>query len=195
MHGNDGLGDTEIMKTVNGLDECINHQEHAACAIVRLAEQYKGEINIIAIGPATNLALALKLDEKLHEKVNSITIMGGTYRGDGTGNMTLQTEYNFRQDPEAIFIVLKKFKNITLVPWETCYDLNLTDEEGNDMYGNVSTPLGQFHKDSNQHIYNQFKRYEVIDTLTACIIIDPSAILSSFEAYGCIETTNSMSKG
>ena len=45
--------------------------------------------------------------------------MGGT--STGIGNMTLSTEFNFRQDPEATSIVLKNFNNIILIPWETCF--------------------------------------------------------------------------
>ena len=40
------------------------------------------------------------------------------------GNMTLCTEYNFRQDPEAAAIIFKEFTNIKLLPWECAKDTN-----------------------------------------------------------------------
>ena len=74
----------------------------------------------MCIGPLTNLAVALKIDPKLPEKIKSLSIMGGTSKY--LGNVSLTTEYNFRQDPEAAAIVMKEFKNIRLIPWETCLD-------------------------------------------------------------------------
>jgi inosine-uridine nucleoside N-ribohydrolase len=53
--------------------------------------------------------------------------MGGTYRG--TGNVTFSTEYNFQQDPEAAAIVMREFKNITLIPWETCLEAKVVTDE------------------------------------------------------------------
>lgn len=52
--------------------------------------------------------------------------MGGTYKG--IGNITLTTEINFRKDPEAIAMVLKEFKGIKLIPWETCKELEINKE-------------------------------------------------------------------
>ena len=48
--------------------------------------------------------------------------MGGTSKAEG--NMTPNTEFNFWYDPEAAHIVLKSFKNIRIIPWETCRDLS-----------------------------------------------------------------------
>ena len=42
VHGKDGMGDTEIMKTLKGYTECVDNKEHAVNAIIRLANQYKG---------------------------------------------------------------------------------------------------------------------------------------------------------
>jgi len=94
VHGKDGMGDTEIVKTIKGYTECIDHKEHGSVAIVRLANEFPGDLNLICIGPLTNIAVALKLDPELATKVKSITIMGGTSRG--AGNVTLSTECNFR---------------------------------------------------------------------------------------------------
>ena len=90
-------------------------------AIIKMANKYKGELNLICIGPNTNIAVAFKLDPTLPSKIKKITMMGGTCYG--IGNMTLSTEFNFRQDPEASAIVLKNFKNIILMPWETCFEM------------------------------------------------------------------------
>lgn len=90
-------------------------------AIIRSAKENPG-LNIICIAPLTNLAMALRMEPDLANLIGSLTILGGSYKGQG--NITLQTEYNFRQDPEAANIVFTSgIKNTTLIPWETCVKL------------------------------------------------------------------------
>ena len=57
------MGDTEIAKTIKGRLDCIQ-EEHAANAIIKLAKENKG-LNVICIGPLTNLAMALRLEPQL----------------------------------------------------------------------------------------------------------------------------------
>ena len=162
-------------------------------ALVRLANEHAGELNLICIAPATNLAVAYKLDSSLPSKISSICMMGGTSRA--LGNLTLSTEYNFRQDPEAIAIVMREFKNITIIPWETCLEAEPTKEEHIEaLYGHKTT-LGIFHKQSNDFYIKIGIKRLLVDTLTALVIIDPSIATKKFKACGVIETTNGMSKG
>jgi len=67
--------------------------------------------------------------------------MGGT--SNALGNMTLSTEFNFRQDPEAAAIVFKEFTNIKLLTWNCSMDSEpKTKEQMNRLYyDNASTPL------------------------------------------------------
>lgn len=112
------------------------------------------------------------------------------------GNITFNTEFNFYQDPEAACIVLQAgFKNVRLIPWETCLKAEPKGEQISRLY-NDSTPLGQLHKQSNDHMLDANDgKYFIIDTLTAVSIIDESSILSSFEAIGCVDVSTGMSKG
>ena len=57
--------------------------EHAANAIVRLAHAHAGELLLIALGPLTNIALALRLEPRLPQLVKGFVFMGGTSRGSG----------------------------------------------------------------------------------------------------------------
>lgn len=65
------------------------------------------------------------------------------------------------------------------------------------LFKDTFTPLGQFHKESQDFLSknNGNGTYELVDTLAAIAVIDPSAILESFQAYGAIDTTNGMNKG
>ena len=94
VHGDDGFGETDIGKTIKGRADCIK-KENGVTELIRMANEMNGELNLIMIGPATNLAVAFKLDEDLPKKIKSITMMGGTYTVC-RGNTTLTTEYNWR---------------------------------------------------------------------------------------------------
>uniref|UniRef100_UPI0028AF242C isochorismatase family protein n=1 Tax=Stutzerimonas balearica TaxID=74829 RepID=UPI0028AF242C len=51
--------------------------EHAALAILRLSHKHAGELMLVMLGPLTNLALALKLDPTLPQRIKRIVVMGG----------------------------------------------------------------------------------------------------------------------
>ena len=95
--------------------------ERAADAIVRLADQNPGALTIIAVGPLTNLAVAMLLDPELPRKVDRIVIMGGNF-----GVWHHLQELNFNYDPEAARIVLTSGARITLVPLDTTLKTFLT---------------------------------------------------------------------
>lgn len=153
IHGKDGLGDTEIMKDIKGYTDCIDHKEHASNALVRYANENPGKLNLMAIGPLTNLALACRLDPTFASKVKTLTIMGGT--SNGPGNITMNTEFNFRQDPEAAAIVFREFTDIKLCTWNCSVDSEPKTQEQKDRlyYNNAYCRLGEFHRDSCSHFY------------------------------------------
>ena len=95
--------------------------ERAADAIVRLADQNPGALTIVAVGPLTNLAVAMLLDPDLPRKVDRIVIMGGNF-----GVWHHLQELNFNYDPEAARIVLTSGARITLVPLDTTLKTFLT---------------------------------------------------------------------
>jgi purine nucleosidase len=167
-------------------------EEHAVNALIRISKEVKG-LNIIAIGPLTNLALAFRMDPRLVERIDSLTIMGGSYKSQG--NVTFNTEFNFRQDPEAASIVFKAgFKNLRLVPWETCKRACPSTPSQISLMYDDSTPLGVFHKETNNYWFIRIG-HMLVDTWTAIINIDETTILGSFDAHAVIELAPGMSKG
>lgn len=107
VHGNNGLGGVEFpapkTKPVT---------ETAPQLIRRIVGQSPGEVSIVAIGPLTNLALALRADSQLASQIRSITIMGGSLSG---GNITPAAEFNSYVDPEAAEIVYRSGARITMI--------------------------------------------------------------------------------
>src|ERR1700691_139150 len=70
------------------------------------------EITIVAIGPLTNVALALRADPEIASMIPAIVIMGGSLSG---GNMTPAAEFNLYVDPEAARIVFGANIPLTMV--------------------------------------------------------------------------------
>ena len=87
MHGRDGFGDVDLPLATRAVEA-----EHAALAILRLSHQYAGELLLVALGPLTNIALALKLDPTLPQRVKRMLVMGGAINGHG--NITPVAEFN-----------------------------------------------------------------------------------------------------
>jgi purine nucleosidase len=112
VHGRDGLGEAGYPPSKRRPEA-----EHAAVALARLANEAVGKLSLAAIGPLTNLAVALKLDPGLPRKFKELLVMGGAVNAQGnTPNVT--AEFNIYSDPEAAKAVFEAWPEITLVSWE-----------------------------------------------------------------------------
>ncbi|WP_284755413.1 nucleoside hydrolase [Arthrobacter sp. efr-133-R2A-120] len=109
VHGENGIGGVTLEDS--GL---TFESETAAEMLVRLANEHPGELRVIAVGPLTNLALALKLDPKLPALVRDVTIMGGA--AFVPGNISPVAEANIFNDAEAAAVVTEADWPVTLVP-------------------------------------------------------------------------------
>ncbi len=111
VHGQDGFGDV-------GFDAPARQAEaeHAAQAIIRLSHEHAGQLLLVALGPLTNIALALKLDPTLPQRVARFVVMGGAVTAHG--NITPAAEFNVYFDPEAAHIVFEAFLRVELADWE-----------------------------------------------------------------------------
>lgn len=111
VHGEDGLGNMNLPMPSYPIQE-----KHAVDAIIDLAEEFVGELEIVTCGPLTNLAMAYLKEPRLAKWVKKVWILGGS--ANGKGNMTEFAEYNVYVDPEAASIVLGSGMNMTWVPWD-----------------------------------------------------------------------------
>ena len=91
--------------------------KHAVSYIVDTLRAAKEKIDVVAIGPLTNIAMAIRLDPSIVNNINTIYIMGG---GLYIGNRTPVAEANFYDDPEAAEIVLNSGAHCLVCPIEPC---------------------------------------------------------------------------
>ncbi|MCD9027092.1 nucleoside hydrolase [Luteimonas sp. BDR2-5] len=111
VHGNDGFGDVGYAPAARAAE-----REHAALAILRLSHEHAGRLVLVALGPLTNIALALRLDPSLPMRVARFVSMAGAVTAHG--NITPAAEFNVYFDPEAAKIVFDAFPAFELSDWE-----------------------------------------------------------------------------
>lgn len=107
VHGETGLGGAVLPPPGRPPAD-----EHAVDLIVRETAAAPGEITLVAIGPLTNIALAVRREPSLVDRVRDLVIMGGS---TGRGNVTPAAEYNMWADPEAAAIVFSAGWTVTMV--------------------------------------------------------------------------------
>lgn len=177
VHGTDGIGNTNPPSPATA-----PVTEPAAELIVRMAREHPGELNLLALGPLTNLASALRLEPALPELVPHVTIMGGALHHPG--NVTPAAEANIHNDPEAARIVLHAGWNITLVPLDVTMNHVLTAEQQTRLR-NRATPTSEFAADIldcyldsyESHVFDQ-RQAGCHDPLAAAVAVGDLTIHS-----------------
>ena len=109
VHGKRGLGDLKLPPPKGKIQK-----NYAAVELVRRIVQAPGEITILALGPLTNIALAIRLEPQFVEHVQEIIFMGGIVAGHG--NVSAVATANVLNDSEAAKIVFNAgFRCLTMV--------------------------------------------------------------------------------
>lgn len=174
VHGSDGIGNLNLTAPQS---QVVG--ENAAEFIVRLANENLNEVSLIAIGPLTNVALALQLDPELPNKLKQLIVMGGTV--DAPGNVTPMAEANFFNDPHAADQVLAGDWPTTIIGLDVTLQTLLTDHHLaslRDMAGQT----GQFLWDSSRFYIDFYSsRFERTNAaapdVPCCAMHDASAVV------------------
>lgn len=99
VHGPRGFGTVDIADPMGRMQP-----QSAADYLVDMARTYPGEVTVCAIGPLTNIALAIEKDPRFMSNLKQLVIMGGVLHAKG--NVSDVAEANFWNDPHAANIVL-----------------------------------------------------------------------------------------
>ncbi len=110
--------------------------------LIGTIHRFAGAITLVALGPLTNIAVALRQDPSLGEAVSECIIMGGT--GQGYGNVTPVAEYNFWADPEAAKIVFESGMPIKMVGWDISRTYAVFNPADAAALRAIDTPLARF---------------------------------------------------
>lgn len=137
VHGQDGMGDIGLP-----LSGRSPHREGAVSALVRTIEENAGDITLVALGPLTNIALALQAKPEIASMVRECIIMGGT--ADGRGNTTPVAEFNIWVDPDAARDVFLSDLPVTMVGFDICRNHATFGEDEIAALTALETPLADF---------------------------------------------------
>ena len=166
IHGHDGLGDTNHPQSKFNASKL-----DAAQFIINEINENSGNINLVAVGPLTNIANAIKQDPSIANKVNSLLIMGGSWLAGG--NITPVAEANLYNDPEAAEIVFKSGLPIIMVGLDVTHKVFLSQKDI-DKLSSLNNSGKFLKKISN--IYMKF--YKDTKDMDGCFFHDATAVIA-----------------
>lgn len=194
-HGADGMGDIGLVpKRLQ-----VTEGNGVLKMLEALQASRQGEIDIIALGPLTNLAVALRLDYEAIKRAGRIVIMGTA--GLGAGNVSPVAEFNIWQDAEAAKIVTESgLENIVYVGWDACLgDAMLNPEEIRKI--RESGRLGQFAIDCNRQLMELNRErfdgdyLDMADPAAMAAALYPECIKNCDKYYCEVDVSNGPSYG
>lgn len=173
-HGDTGLGYAELppprLKPI---------AQHAIDFLIEKILASPGEITLVAIGPLTNVALAVRQAPRIVQALKEIVIMGGALRYEG--NTTALAEFNTYVDPHAAHIVYHAGIPTTLVPLDVTYQCVLTQGDVRRLR-EVDSSITKFVADATR-FYMQF--HDEFQKIDGCVINDPLALALTFAPELC----------
>jgi purine nucleosidase len=171
IHGENGLGGVQLPDS-----PVAEQQERAPAGISRLAQENPG-VTILALGPLTNVAMAVNLYPELKDLVGEIVAMGGAV---GRGNVTPFAEFNFYADPESVQFVLDSAIPMSIVTWDATLSVEHTEADILSM-GFEATASGRLFLELQKVPFDFVEKHYgtrrtfLPDPLAAAYLADPAA--------------------
>jgi len=193
FHGRDGLGDHGYAPPRRAPEK-----ENGVDAMIRSIESHPG-LELVTLGPLTNVALALQKKPEIAAKVSRCVIMGGAPCCEG--NVTPAAEYNIWCDPEAARIVASSGMPIELVGWHLCRGETVLGEADIAEVLNLGTPLARFAIECNSRAQEAYLEQTgehgiaLPDPVAMAVALDPSIVTSQSRHFLEIETGSELTRG
>ncbi len=173
-HGNTGLGYANLPEP-----RTKSLVQHGCDFLIEKILSNPGEITLVAIGPLTNVALAIRKEPRIVQAVRELMIMGGAIRHEG--NVTPLAEFNTYVDPHAAHIVYHSGMPITLTPLDVTYQCILLAEDVARLQ-RIKSPIPPFVADATRFYMEFHDKYQGIQ---GCIINDPLTLALTFAPNLC----------
>ena len=192
VHGRDGFGDIGYAPAPRAAET-----EHAALAILRLSHEHAGELLLVALGPLTNIALALKLDPTLPQRIKRFVVMGGAVSAHG--NITAAAEFNIAFDPEAAHIVFQGFPHIDLADWEAVIAHGFLHAEA-EQWLQADSPRARFYErislqTRNWSVDRRGDHWHSADALAMAYALQPQGAQELLERPVAVEMAGTLTRG
>jgi purine nucleosidase len=170
-----------------GLD-LVGRQPNVGNAIdelIKSANEFEGVLELVTLGPLTNIALALQKDPSIAKKIKRCVVMGAV--ADHIGNVTPVAEFNMWVDPEAVEVVLQSGMNLEFVGWDISRKFAVITQAESAMLRAMDTTFATFTVDI-QRVLEKFCENET--QLAGFDLPDPIAIAYAINSSVADEVRN-----
>lgn len=163
VHGDDGLGNISQLRNTDGhplyppADKRISSTS-GVDLILEMVTRYPDELTLVALGPLTNVAQAIRRDAAKMQRLQKIVVMGGVF--EEYGNVTTTAEFNIFVDPHAAQEVFQSNVRIDIAPLDATHQVVLTGERLHAELDERSDRISRFLKDAT-HACMEFYRQHV----------------------------------
>ncbi len=192
IHGETGLDGPELPPTTKTLDE-----RHAVDLIIDTVLAHPGEVSLVATGPLTNIALAVRREPQLIDLAAEIVLMGGSFT---RGNWTPAAEFNIWVDAEAAQVVFSAgWRKLTMVGLDVTHQALATPSVREEIRA-IGTPLSQYVDELLDYFaqsnadHQGFEYPPVHDPVCVAALINP-AVMAVREAFIAVETKGEWTYG
>lgn len=192
VHGFSGMGNAELPEPA-----CKPVETHAIDFLIEKFLAEPNEISLFAIGPLTNIALAIRKEPRITKAIKELVIMGGAIRQGG--NITPLAEFNIYEDPHAAHVVFHSGIPITLIPLDATFKCLLTVDDI-ERLNRIDSPIARFIRDATSVYMTFYQHYEgfngcaLHDPLTLAAVIAPD-LLTLEEHYVDVDISGGVSTG
>jgi len=181
VHGHDGMGDIGLDLTGR-----TPTSQDGIGAMIDAFRSHPGEIELVTLGPLTNVAVAIRSDANFTSWVKRCVSMAGT--GVLPGNVTPLSEFNVWADPEAAHVVFGSGMRVEMVGWDVSWqDAAINDAMAAELRS--LSPLAEFAIDIQRHVrqfceeVTKVPGFDLPDPIAMCVAIDDGIITSEVDKY------------
>jgi len=191
VHGRNGLGDIELPDAGKRIEDA-----GAPDGLLALARENPG-LTLVALGPLTNVAIALNLHPELEDLLGEIVSMGGAV---GRGNVTPYAEFNYYVDPESVRVVLESRVPLTVVAWDAAVKMAHTEEQLR-VLGPEDNKVWKLLLDMHQPLFSHLEKVYGArvamfpDPITMAYVVNPTISREQFKSDLKMEAADSPRRG
>ena len=194
VHGEDGMGDVGLH--LQGREPSPGE---AKDLVIETFSSKPGQVELVTLGPLTNVAIALQEKPELAHQIKLCTIMGGI--GKGHGNITRKSEFNFWVDPEAASVVFNSGMPLRMVGWDISRNHAwIGPSEKADIMA-LGSELGQFTLDIQSTLeefaveISKLPGFDLPDPIAMAIALDPTMVKVSKRLFVEINLSDGEARG
>ena len=181
VHGADGLGDVDEPAPAGAPSG-----EQAADQIIRLGHESPDALDLVAVGPLTNLALAVQQDAQALTRFKSVTIMGGSGPQERDWG-AVPMDANIDHDPEAADLVFSASDQITMVGTNLSAYIELPASGLDELQGAphphsaLAARISEFYAGFHER-WTGRRGIKLWDPLAAAVLLDPTLVDAAFDS-------------